>query len=69
MLLNSPGLLSLPEKARKKQISIAQELFDDMELGKIANPGYGFKYSSYRAVEKIIENHKFWESTKEESYE
>lgn len=69
MLLNSPGILSLPEKARKKQISIAQELFDDMELGKIANPGYDFKYSSYRAVEKIIETHMFWESTKEESYE
>jgi hypothetical protein len=59
LILNSPGILSLPIKERKKQIQIAQELFNDMELGKIANPGYGFRYSSYRAIEKIIEDSKF----------
>jgi hypothetical protein len=30
-----------------------------MELGEIANPGYSFRYSSYRAIEKIIEDSKF----------
>jgi hypothetical protein len=59
LILNSPGILSLPEKERKKQIRIAQELFDDMELGKIANPGYSFRHSSYRAIERMLEDHKF----------
>jgi hypothetical protein len=59
LILNSPGILSLPTKERKKQIQIAQELFNDMELGEIANPGYSFRHSSYRAIEEIIENSKF----------
>lgn len=64
LVLNSPGILSLPDKERKQQISIAQELFDYMELGKIANPSSGYLYSSYRAIEKMIEDHKFWESVR-----
>lgn len=64
LILNHPGILSLPEKDRKQQIFIAQELFDYMELGKIANPDSGYLYSSSKAIEKMIEDHKFWESVR-----
>jgi hypothetical protein len=67
LILNNPGLKSLPIKERKKQITIAQELFDDMELGKIANPGHSYRHSSYRAIEKMLENDKFQESIKKQN--
>jgi hypothetical protein len=38
LILNSPGIKSLPEAERKPLISTAKQIFDEMELGRIGCP-------------------------------